>query len=102
MERIFFELERNIEINNFIQWFIVTFICAVTCACINEYIFVKLFSIKTTKKQNVKIIVIETILRTLTAAIVPVPYYRTINVIWEIILYKKTLKQNIEKCILWC
>lgn len=100
MERIFFELERNIEINNFIQWFIVTFICAVTCACINEYIFVKLFSIKTTKKQNVKIIVIETILRTLTAAIVPVPYYRTINVIWEIILYKKTLKQNIEKCIL--
>ncbi len=100
MERIFFELERNIEINNFIQWFIVTFICAVTCACINEYIFVKLFSIKTTKKQNVKIIVIETILRTLTAAIVPVSYYRTINVIWEIILYKKTLKQNIEKCIL--
>lgn len=100
MERIFLELERNIEINNFIQWFIVTFICAVTCACINEYIFVKLFSIKTTKKQNVKIIVIETILRTLTAAIVPVPYYRTINVIWEIILFKKTLKQNIEKCIL--
>lgn len=100
MERIFLELERNIVINNFIQWFIVTFICAVTCACINEYIFIKLFSIKTTKKQNVKIIVIETILRTLTAAIVPVPYYRTINVIWEIILYKKTLKQNIEKCIL--
>lgn len=100
MERIFLELQRNIEINNFIQWIIVTFICSISCVCINEYFFIKLFNIKTSKKQNIETITIETILRTITSIVIPAPYYSTINVIWEVILYKKILKQNIEKCIL--
>ncbi len=100
MEIIFSEMIKIVNMDTFVQWFIVTILCACSLEYIDLLLLKKLFVVKTNKKQEMLIITIGTILRVIITMLIPAPYYRIITTIIDMILYKKILKQTIEKSIL--
>ena len=82
------------------QWIIVSFITAILFSACNLYIFIHLFEIKTTKAKIIKVLVLDVIFRMLAVTIIPIPYYRGINIISSVIVLKIIFKERIEKCIL--
>lgn len=82
------------------QWILVSFITAILFSACNLYIFIHLFEIKTTKAKIIKVLVLDVIFRMLAVIIIPIPYYRGINIISSVIVSKIIFKERIEKCIL--
>lgn len=94
------ELQRMVETNEIIQWIFVNLISAILSSMINTFLFVKLFKIETTTKSITKAIIIQSIFRVINPLYIPVPYYRAVNIIIEILINSKIFKTSIEKCIL--
>lgn len=94
------ELKEIIGINEFYPWLITNIIFAMIFSLMDDILFIQLFKVKAKKKNMISSILIGGVFRTLFLLFIPVPYYRILNIILTIGLFKIFYKQNIEKCIL--
>ena len=95
-----YELQKLMNGNGFIEWLIVSLLSSLCLAVFNVLYFTKIFNVSTNKKKNILMIVLDALIRLVSSIFIAVPFYRILNIITTIILYKLIYKQNIEKSIL--
>ena len=89
-----------VKVNEFSKWLVVSFISAIIFSICDIYMFTQLFKVETTKIKLTKAILLGIVCRIITVILIPNPYYRAINIINSVIIYKCIFKVKIEKCIL--
>lgn len=88
-----------INIENFIVWSIVGIFFNFIVAAINTFLFLELFSIKSTIKKNILMIAIYGAIRSIFFIILPFPYYIVACLVAEVAIFKIIYKEKIQKCI---
>ncbi len=93
-------LKRIMSSGNAYEWIFVSLVSAVIFSYINIIFFVRLFKIEANVSQKLCAVIFSALARFISTFIIPVPYYRAINIISAILVFKIFFKQNFEKCIL--
>lgn len=93
-------LRRIMSAENAYEWIFVSLVSAVIFSYINIIFFVRLFKIEANVSQKLSAVIFSASARFISTLLIPVPYYRAINIISAILVFKIFLKQNLEKCIL--
>lgn len=97
---ILLELQRMIGINEFWQWIFMSYVYCMIFSYTNIFLFTNLFKVETNRTQKIKVMLLDGTLRLISTLIIPTFYYRAVNIVITITLFKTFFKQSIEKCIL--
>lgn len=95
-----FNLPGILDGTSFILWLIITSIFSLIVSYTDIYIFTNLFKIQTSNSKKLKLFFIDSSLNFLCSLFIPAPYYLFINMIIDVLLFRKFFEQSIEKCIL--
>lgn len=94
------ELQKLFNGNGFIEWLIVSIIGAILLSSFNILIYTRIFSINSSIKKNIVIVIIDALIRVVTSIFISAPFYRIVNIFTTILLFKISYKSKWEKCIL--
>lgn len=94
------EIQKLIGGNVFLKWILVSTLSSIILSIVNVLTYKKVFTVESSHKKDILIIVLEAIIRLSSSIVIPAPYYRIVNIITSIIIFKLIYNQKIEKCIL--
>lgn len=97
---LIFELWDSIGFNDLFIRVGVFIIFSLVLSCTDIYIFTNLFRVQSSKSKTFKVFLLDSSINFLCSIFFPVPYYRIINMIIDVFLFKIFFKQSIEKCVL--
>lgn len=94
---ILLELQRMIGINEFWKWILMSYVYCLIFSYTNIFLFTNLFKVETNRVQKVKVMLLDGTLRFISTLLIPTFYYRAVNIIITVVLFKFFFKQSIEK-----
>lgn len=84
---------------NMFVWIFLSALFSSVVSYTNIYIFTNLFKVQSSNSKTFKVFLLDSIFNFLCSIFFPAPYYRIINMIIDVILFKMCFKQNFEKSL---
>lgn len=94
------EIQRNMPLDEVCLWLLVTIISNISFSFLDIVTFISIFKIEASNRKVIISSLINATLKFITVLIIPIPYYRALNILYTVLVFKLFFKESIEKCVL--